>query len=51
VEQPGTSLLAVMPYLQHIIAAAGEDQTRFKRLLLGDALINGLGLAFLCVCM
>ena len=35
VEQPSSSLLVFMPYLQHIFSAMGADKTHFKRLLLG----------------
>lgn len=43
VEQPSTSVLVLMPYLQHVIAAMGGDNAKFKRLILGK---QGI-----CLCM
>jgi hypothetical protein len=35
VEQPGSSVLCKIPYLQHVIWAMGDGNAIFKRLLLG----------------
>lgn len=35
VEQPQSSVLVYIPYLQHIIDAMGRDHVRFRRLCLG----------------
>ena len=35
VEQPGSSLLVYIPYIQHLIDAMGRNGAHFKRLKLG----------------
>ena len=47
VEQPSTSVLVLMPYLQHVIAAMGCDNAKFKRLILGK---QGICLCCLFAC-
>ena len=40
VEQPSTSVLVMIPYLQHLISAMGDENTKFKRLILGNKTID-----------